>query len=244
MSFGRPSLPRIETDYSEPQQQEFQFSLDTTSPFTPISNRASDLPTFRLSTSNDTVTQDEISRPPKPSSTNRARDEGRKLLAHVLTQLRGRSMPPSVPDAIGTLHEDFKHDWNFKDAVKLQRGSPERGQRREEDSDNEEKNYSTDATFYLMLQLQETLVMSLEQRWDIFDDSGCGVKIIPDYYPLPTSVSVPLKTLCYHPTAAINRRLHRFVVRGAVFTMAAENHGLHLQVEKTRFLFPNFWLFV
>lgn len=173
MSFGRPRLPRLETESSDYPSQDLRFSLDATSPFTPVSSQVPDVPSFRLSVStNNRVAQDELPGNSKPPATNRARDEGRKLLAHVLTQLRNRTMPPSVPDVVSTFTEENKHGWNFKEAVKAQIGRLDRGQFGSEDSDDEEQGYSTDATFKLMIQLQEILVMSLEQRWDIFDDSG------------------------------------------------------------------------
>ncbi|KAF9454513.1 hypothetical protein P691DRAFT_770412 [Macrolepiota fuliginosa MF-IS2] len=170
MNLGRPHLPPIETDYSELPSQVLRFSLDTTSPFTPVSSQAPEIPSFRLSTStNDATTQNETLR---PAPSNRARDEARKLLAHVLTQLRNRMMPPSVSDAVGTFHEDIEHSWNFKAAVRAQMGRLDLGQHGNEDLDVERQGYSTDATFSLMIQLQEILVMTLEQRWDIFADNG------------------------------------------------------------------------
>jgi hypothetical protein len=175
MSTGQPTLPRIDTDYSE---RNFQFSLDATSPFTPTGVRAPNLPSFRLSTSNDdAITQDVPTRPPKSHSVNRARDEGRKLLAHILSQLCNRPMPPSVPDTISTLHQETTREQSFTDAVKSQMGRLGRGQHRGEDSDDEDQGYSIDSTFRLMIQLQEILVLSLDQRWDIFDDTGYSTKL-------------------------------------------------------------------
>lgn len=84
-------------------------------------------------------------------------------------------MPPSVSDAIGTFYEEVKHAWNFKEVVKAQLGRLDRAQNTNEDSDDEEQGYSTDATFGLMIQLQEILVMALEQQWDIFADNGYDI---------------------------------------------------------------------
>lgn len=170
MSFGRHNLPRIETDNSEHPSQEYHFSLDTTSPFTPTGSQTPGVP-FRLSIStNDGGTPNESPKPIKPVSTDRARDEGRKLLAHVLTQLRNRAMPPSVSDAIGAFHHEINHSWNFKDAMKTQISKLQH--QGDGNSDDESQDYSTESTFDLMVQLQEILVMSLQQRWDIFDGSG------------------------------------------------------------------------
>lgn len=184
MSFGRPHLPRLETEYSNSPSQAFHYSLDATSPFTPVSSQVPDIPSFQLwlPTNDGTAqaAQDGVSGNSKPPVTNRARDEGRKLLAHVLTQLLNRPMPPSVAGAVGAFSEENKHSWNFKDAVKAQMGRLDRGQFEGEDSDDEDQDYSTDATFNLMIQLQEILVMSLEQQWDIFDDSG---------YDYPTEIA-------------------------------------------------------
>ncbi|KAJ3564293.1 hypothetical protein NP233_g8386 [Leucocoprinus birnbaumii] len=172
MNSDRPPLPRIATEppYSPPHN--FHFSLDTTSPFTPVTNQAPDVPSFRLSISpNDGNPQDDIFESTKPAVMNRAQ-ESRKLLAQVLTQLRSRTMPPSVSEAVGTLSEDNKQGWNIRNTLKVQLGKFDRGQLGNEDPDDEGQGYTTDATFKLMLQLQDILVMSLQQRWDIFDDSG------------------------------------------------------------------------
>jgi hypothetical protein len=174
MSTGQPILPRIDTDYSE---RNFQFSLDTTSPFTPIAP-APDLPSFRLSTSTEDDTRKDVpARSPKSHSVNRTRDEGRKLLAHILSQLCNRPMPPSVFDTISALHQETTREQSFTGAVKSQMGRLGRGQRRGEDSDEEEQGYSIDSTFRLMIQLQEILVLSLDQRWNIFDDTGYSTKL-------------------------------------------------------------------
>ncbi|KAF5358295.1 hypothetical protein D9756_001552 [Leucocoprinus leucothites] len=176
MSFGRPPLPRIETEQPSSPLQDLRFSLDTTSPFTPVTSQVPGFPSFRLSVStNDENPQDQVLEGLKPVK-NRARDEGRKLLALVLTQLRDRLMPPSVSDAVGTLPDENNHGWTFRNAVKAQLGKLDRGQLASEDSDDDGQDYSTDATFKLMVQLQEILVTSLEQRWDIFNDSGLADK--------------------------------------------------------------------
>ena len=140
-------------------------SVDTASP---------EVPAFRLSIStNDANPPDQTTEGIKSYVANHARDEGHKLLAHVLMQLRNRTMPPPVSEAVGTSSDEHKHGWDFKDVVKAQFDKIDRTQLESEGSDGEGLGYSTEATFKLMIQLQEILVMSLKQRWDIFDSSGC-----------------------------------------------------------------------
>lgn len=159
--------PRIETeDFSSPSG-DLRTLLDTTSPSFPQA------PSFRLSISTNNVNRLETTEGIKSHAVNHARDEGHKLLAHVLMQLRNRMMPPSVSEAVSTLSDEHKHDWNLKAATKVQFGKIDRTRLESESLDDEGRGYSTDATFKFMIQLQEILVMSLEQRWDIFDSSGC-----------------------------------------------------------------------
>jgi len=159
--------PRIETeDFSSPSS-DLRTLLDTTSPSFPK------VPSFHLSISTSNIDRLEITEVKKSHTVNHARDEGHKLLAHVLMQLRNRMMPPSVSEAVGISSDERKHDWNLKSATKVQFGKIDRTRPESENLDDEGRGYSTDATFKLMIQLQEILVMSLEQRWDIFDSSGC-----------------------------------------------------------------------
>ncbi|PPR08077.1 hypothetical protein CVT24_010538 [Panaeolus cyanescens] len=127
-------------------------------------------------------TQSAQPRPVKPTK-NRARNESRKLISHVLLQLANRPKPRTALEAIinpaaegqeggiGALAQSLKY------AVKGGLKSTEATQYKRpakvdlDDSDDEaETTFSTDETFNLMSQLKDVLLMSFAQGWRIFDD--------------------------------------------------------------------------
>ncbi|THH16358.1 hypothetical protein EW146_g4274 [Bondarzewia mesenterica] len=143
------------------------------------------LPSLRLSS-----TPSREKPPPSPSyvaavfasqTTNRARDESQKLLAHLLGQLRNRPTPPSIFDVATRL-----------DSGRVGRGTALvkgvaalTGNNRlrvagmstvtHSDSDSEDDldvDFTTDATCDLMDQLKDVLSISLTQRWHIFYESA------------------------------------------------------------------------
>ncbi|KAG6850997.1 hypothetical protein H0H93_004484 [Arthromyces matolae] len=119
----------------------------------------------------------------KVNHTDRARTESRKLLAHVLDQLKRRTMPPSIFDAfnhpepqgadnLGTLLQTVRTAIsNPKRTIhdEKRRIPPATG---DEDSDEEgDHEFSTDATYALMLQLKDLLRISMDQDWHILDEN-------------------------------------------------------------------------
>jgi hypothetical protein len=120
--------------------------------------------------------------PPQISNSNsRARSESRKLLSHVLTQLSNRRKPSPISQVIsnaGRSGGDSGLDSlveSLKDAVRIKSLGQNPGSDRqsalqdglERDADN---IFSTDATFELMVQLKDVLIMSVSQGWRIFDE--------------------------------------------------------------------------
>ncbi|KAF8654221.1 hypothetical protein AX16_003745 [Volvariella volvacea WC 439] len=116
--------------------------------------------------------------PPDPHS--RARFESRKLLAHVLTQLQTRPMPPRASSTI-TRDSEMGPDSRLgaimatvTGVVKFKQGRKEAGLPStplDEDSEDEEedKGFSTETTYNLLLQLKDVLMISKAQDLDIFD---------------------------------------------------------------------------
>ncbi|KAF9464728.1 hypothetical protein BDZ94DRAFT_1255766 [Collybia nuda] len=179
-TYRRPRLSEIETN-------DIGFILESpTSTPTDLN-----LPSFRVSSSPNPA--DDVPFVPsegwshvshKPKVNSRARNESRKLFAHVLGQLERRPMPPLVFDAFSSLEAE-PSDVGFgalldtvKDTVRS-RGKnremkprlPEVTSAVEDDSDDDgEWAFSTDATYDLMLQLKDVLIMSVTQGWHIFDD--------------------------------------------------------------------------
>ncbi|KXN89237.1 Protein kinase C delta type [Leucoagaricus sp. SymC.cos] len=128
-------------------------------------------------------------------------------------------MPPSIADVVGSFHEETRQGWSFRDGVKAQISRLDRSQSGNEDSDDEGQEYSTDATFDLMIQLQEILVMSLEQQWDIFDDNGLS------YKPVLSSENKP-------PTSPFRRSRSSFYGGGKKSRSPSPSRGNHIFVSE------------
>lgn len=186
MSHLTPSVrhrpPRIDTTSNLDEDQHRLSSESFVA--SPSSPRIPSLPSFRVSISPNTEKP-----PPSPSwghtshkTNNRARDESRKLLALLLGQLQRRALPPPIFDAFATFADGPGDNSfgvlveNMKDAVRLRRGRRDTNAQLqaaafEDDSDDDkEREFSTDATFDLMMQLKEVLSISGAQGWQVFDD--------------------------------------------------------------------------
>ena len=119
-------------------------------------------------------------RGPMGQGASRLRHESRKLLAHVLSQLQSRPLPPSVLNNIneqgtrvqrglGAVMRSFAGIAGAGGNGMGDRGQPSRFER--EDSDEDEKDedtFYTDETLDLMIQLKDVLAISIAQGWDIF----------------------------------------------------------------------------
>ncbi|KAF5380960.1 hypothetical protein D9615_003973 [Tricholomella constricta] len=175
----RSRIAAIDTTVTE----DFSFSIDS-----PTSPAHTDIPPLRVSISPRAETSPTLPTTSRTQTSlkktnNRARTESRKLLAHVLDQLERRNLPSSIFDVFGNT-EDQAAEKNLgalletvKDAVKIKKQKQEgRLQTQagtvEDDSDDDgEHGFSTDATYDLMLQLKDVLIMSVDQGWYIFDEN-------------------------------------------------------------------------
>uniref|UniRef100_A0A8H8CNC3 Phorbol-ester/DAG-type domain-containing protein n=1 Tax=Psilocybe cubensis TaxID=181762 RepID=A0A8H8CNC3_PSICU len=112
---------------------------------------------------------------------NRALNESRKLLSHVLIQLANRTKPESIVDTLtNAVNDPTERGFgalaeSLKEAVKLGSKQENRSHKRSgnvvDDSDSEnDSTFTTDNTIELMMQLKDVLTMSLSQGWQIFDD--------------------------------------------------------------------------
>ncbi|KAF9815310.1 hypothetical protein IEO21_04673 [Rhodonia placenta] len=202
-----PTL-RIDTSYLDISGAEAQ-SRGPVNPLSPGRSRARSLsqtvlPSFRLSASPGNAEKssiDDISQNTIFHGANKARSESRKLLAHILQELRDRPKPPSSLAASKTGTRADKGlgavIQSVKGAVKHQRT---RSQAKvytnvaqdENDSDLEEDiEFNTDVTFGLMCQLRDVLYISALQKWDILNDGyvrdPCFYAQLTESYPSPTS---------------------------------------------------------
>ena len=145
------------------------------------------LPSFRISSVNNDANkmndagaagQKHASVPP---GMHRARNESRKLLAHILSQLQGRPVPPSLLSTLvfGSATNEKSNGSvikTMKGAVKYGGTLPARRTHQpvpQDDTDSEEEDigaFSTDITFDLINQLKDVLVLSIAHNWDIFYD--------------------------------------------------------------------------
>ncbi|TFY64025.1 hypothetical protein EVJ58_g2899 [Rhodofomes roseus] len=175
---------RVDTSVADASRDRIPFSpgLDT------AGNRAhslsqSVLPALRISVS-PTVEKFPIELGEKhieaPGS-SKARNESRKLLAHLLSQLQNRPLPPSSLQVTQNVVAQAEKGFGavvqtVKTAVKHRRTKSEakamKGMQADDsDSDLEDDAvFTTDITFDLMSQLKDVLIISALQKWDILND--------------------------------------------------------------------------
>lgn len=147
------------------------------------------LPSFRISTSVSPTPPSRRSfgheRPSvaqQPDPTQRYRDESRKLLAHILGQLRNRTKPESVFHAFRSGETQGVESRDLRTAVQAIQGvvrlkaglntqsRPEASTQDDNDNDAEEGSFSTDSTFNLLSQFVSALAVAMNAGWQIFDD--------------------------------------------------------------------------
>lgn len=191
--------PRIDTGYVENEQEkDTRLSIEVTST-SPSSPKKSRLPALLVSRSpvdeKPPVSPSFAYRSQKASS---RQNESRKLLAHVLDQLKHRAMPPTVYAGLGYLDEGTE-DRRLGVILETVRGAVRMGAVRQEgrhaaqaapedDEDEEgERVHSTDVTFELMTQLRDVLNISVLQGWEIFAD-GCVFKTLITNFFLNTKI--------------------------------------------------------
>jgi hypothetical protein len=177
-SLGAPSL-RIETEGGD---VPFTVELTTPSPSRSAGARIPLLPALHIPSpilgEKSPASPSHLVSSVSTHNASKALNESRKLLAHLLGQLQRRSLPPPVFDA-------FKDGGNLNDTrlgevvqtvravVKFKRGKRQQSTQQKDDSDEEdetETTFTTDATFSLMTQLKDVLLISRLQNWQIFRD--------------------------------------------------------------------------
>ena len=147
------------------------------------------LPSFRISTPGSPKSSSRRSfgyeRPSvaqQQDPTQKYRDESRKLLAHILGQLRDRQIPVSGFSGFksGGTHGPESRDLRstvrvIQGVVKLRAGlapqTPSQTPMQDDsDNDNEEGSFSTDSTVSLLGQFVSALAVAVKAGWQIFDD--------------------------------------------------------------------------
>ncbi|KIJ44065.1 hypothetical protein M422DRAFT_252558, partial [Sphaerobolus stellatus SS14] len=139
------------------------------------------IPSFRI-TSSPAAPPEAPSRLPSANekfhSVNKIQAELQKLLAHVLSRLKGRSKPPSVyerlrtetirkhPLTLGAVVETVRNAVRFKQVLDRPEVPPGRGTN-DDDIDDNEQEFSTDETYDLLTQLRDLLVLAQKQGCEI-----------------------------------------------------------------------------
>jgi len=180
-----PGAPRVRIDSEDNfNYSDTSFTVVTPSPSRTGGRRAPSLPQLQIPTlAHEAPPPTYLAPSVSAPNTSKALSESRKLLAHLLGQLRTRPLPPPVFDAFkdidGNLNDTKLADvvQTVRAAVKLkggkrdERAQPPAPQRDDSDEeDDTEKTFTTDATFSLMTQLRDVLLISRLQNWQIFHD--------------------------------------------------------------------------
>ncbi|THH07445.1 hypothetical protein EW145_g3377 [Phellinidium pouzarii] len=113
-----------------------------------------------------------------PSKVDKARQETRKLLGHIINELQRRQRPPPVWDlyksenvGIGMRKTDSAKDHNNSVAVKDKPSRTRSLPLVDSDSDDEFSSlFSPDVTFDLLSRLKDLLLLSKLKEWQVFDD--------------------------------------------------------------------------
>jgi hypothetical protein len=176
-TLGRHILSKIDTSVTREVPSSDDDYLEASPLRTSPSNFSRlGLPSFRLSGSTSPSDGPSSNYHPEPIPTNLRvrRNESRKLLSHVLHQLARRKKPPPVKDIVWNGNNDTNtrgFDMVAGTLKKIVKVMPDKRGGIQNDSDDEEsRDFSTDETLDLMMQLEEVLIMSIEHGWKIFDD--------------------------------------------------------------------------
>lgn len=110
----------------------------------------------------------------------KARNESRKLLAHILDQLKRRPMPPTLFRSLGNRSAPPEKSLDtvvrtVKVITAMRTKKSKRSNKAPEFDDSDEdfiddREFHTDGTFDLLSQARDVLLISAAQRWDIFSD--------------------------------------------------------------------------
>lgn len=164
---------RIDTSLSPDNLDAPSSPLSPNAPFTARERARSIsqglLPQLRLSTDKSRPSGE---RNAASLGMEKARNESRKLLSHILAQLEARNFPPPVLEGSDARAPQAKRGIAaVVRSIGKGKGSDAKQSREDEDSDEDYATndvFFTDATLKLMVQLKDTLQISIFNSWDIF----------------------------------------------------------------------------
>ena len=185
---GPPTL-RVDTSAAG------QFAIGTPSAVSPASPRSplgtftrdrarsitqAVLPSFRISGESERNKSFDASRPTVQPGLSRARNESRKLLAHILSQLQTRPVPPSLLSTLlfrpsqeksgGSVLKTVKGAVKYTGTLRERRTHQPVSQDDDDSEDEVTEDFTTDSTVDLLNQLKDVLTLSIAHSWDIFYD--------------------------------------------------------------------------
>jgi hypothetical protein len=183
---SKPRPLHVDTGYTQanlnlppsPSPQTLNFTSNTLFPsLTPPSSPGLNVPTINVPDNSYSEKASAALWPQQSLKSTNRRNESRKLLSHLLDQLRGRPMPPRIHDALFSQQKKSTTGLNglvgtVREAVKL--ASKDDRQTHLNDTedveDTDDGAFSTDSSFELMLQLKDILSVSILQGWQIFEE--------------------------------------------------------------------------
>lgn len=142
------------------------------------------LPSLRISTAGNSEKQSasrDVVNVTATQGSQKAKNESRKLLAHLLDQLQRRPMPSSTYDAydqakggigISAVVRTVKSAVGSKSKGSVDERRPSLSTSDDEDADVEEAAFYTDGTLDLMSQLKDVFLIASLQKWNLFSDTS------------------------------------------------------------------------
>ncbi|TFK89146.1 hypothetical protein K466DRAFT_545801 [Polyporus arcularius HHB13444] len=144
------------------------------------------LPSFRISSVGDTksnISGPSASKQAGAPGANRARNESRKLLSHILSQLQSRPLPPPYLSTLvygagqndkgsGSVMKSMKGAVKYTGTLRERRTHQPLPQDGSDSEDERQEGFSPDITIDLLNQLKDVLTVSNVHGWDIFYDSA------------------------------------------------------------------------
>lgn len=177
-----PNGPRLRIDTEDANYDHAPFNVQLNTPSTGRSETYPSIPVLQIPTSPNADYTPPSHTYAAPNN-SRALNESRKLLAHLLGQLTQRQLPPPIFDSfkevdssvnekgLADVVQTVRAAVKLKGARKLDSRQPSLPQNDDSDEEDEAaKGFTTDATFSLMAQLKDVLLISKMQNWQIFHD--------------------------------------------------------------------------
>ena len=142
------------------------------------------LPSFRISSVSDTKSSasgPSVAKQSGAPGASKARNESRKLLSHILSQLQSRPLPPPYLSTLvygagqngkgsGSVIKSVKGAVKYTGTLRERRTHQPLPQDDSDSEDESQEGFSPETTIDLLNQLKDILTVSMVHGWDIFYD--------------------------------------------------------------------------